>query len=96
MTQEEYDELERNSYRKLFHSIVPGYNFITPIIIDYRKIGKYIVELSTNTKNSLIGTVYGITVIKQIGNTYIKDNKKCIAKFNMEDVEEYLKELENE
>ena len=95
MTQEEYNELEKNPYRKLFHSIVPGYNFITPVIIDYRKIGKYIVELSTNTKNSLIGIVYGITVIKQIDNTYIKDDKKCIAKFNMEDVEKYLKELEN-
>lgn len=96
MTQEEYNKLERNPYRKLFHSIVPGHNFITPIIFDYRKIGKYIVELSTNTKNGLIGRVYGITVIKQIGSTYIKDDKKCIAKFNMEDVEKYLKELENE
>lgn len=96
MTQEEYDELERNSYRKLFHSIVPGHNFITPQVIDYRKIGKYIVELSTNINKNLIGTIYGITVIKQIGNTYIKDDKKCIAKFNMEDVEKYLKELKNE
>lgn len=96
MTQKEYNELERNPYRKLFHSIVPGHNFITPVIIDYRKIGRYIVELSTNTKNSLIGRIYGITVIKQIGNTYIKDDKKCIAKFNMKDVEKYLKELENE
>lgn len=96
MTQEEYYELERNPYRKLFHNIVPGHNFITPQIIDYRKIGKYIVELSTNEKNSILGKIYGITIIKQIGSTYIKDDKKCTAKFNMEDVEEYLKELENE
>lgn len=96
MTQEEYNRLERNPYRKLFHSIVPKINFITPEIIDYYKIGKYIIELSTNIKNNLIGTIYGITVIKQIGNTYIKDNKKCTVKFNMEDVEKYLKELENE
>lgn len=96
MTQEEYNNLERNPYRKLFNSIVQGRNFITPEIIDYRKIGKYIVELSTNINKNLIGTIYGITVIKQIGNTYIKDDNKSVARFNMKDVEEYLKELENE
>ena len=96
MTQSEWERLERNPYRKLFHNVVPGHNFITPEIFDYRKIGKYIVELSTNSNNELIGKIYGITVIKQIGNTYIKDDNKSVARFNMQDVEKYLKELENE
>ena len=96
MNQEHYKYLENNPLREIFTNIVKGTNFITPKIIDYYKKGKYIVELSTNGRNNLLGRIYGITVIKQIGNTYIKDDNKSVARFNMEDVEKYLKELENE
>lgn len=96
MTNEEYYELQRNPNGKIFRNVVKGVNFITPAIINYYKKGKYIIELSTNRENSLIGKIYGITVIKQIGNTYIKDDNKCVTRFNIKDVEQYLKELENE
>lgn len=96
MTSEQYYKLQKNLNREIFRNVVKGVNFITPEIIDYYKKGKYIIELSTNRNNSLIGKIYGITVIKQIGNTYIKDDNKSVARFNMEDVEKYLKELENE
>lgn len=96
MTPREYEELERNPYRKIFRNIVCGVNFITPVIIDYRKIGKYIIELSTNNNTNILGKMYGITVIKQINDKYVKDDEKCVVKFNWDDVEKYLKELKNE
>lgn len=97
MTQEEYDKLQNNPNGKIFRKIVKGVNFITPIILDYKRIGKYIVEISTNQKNEIIGKLYGITVIAKDRNNNYKRKTILDDCFNTyEEVEQYLKKLENE
>lgn len=96
MTQEEYDKLQSNPNRKIFRKYVKGVNFITPIILDYIKCGKHIVEISKSKENPDIDTMYGITVITKTENGYEKNFKLCKAFYDHKEVEQYLKELENE
>lgn len=96
MTQEEYDRLQNNPNGKIFRKIIKGVNILTPIILDYKKCGNHIVEISKSKENPDINAMYGITVITKKDNEYIKDNKLCKAFYDYNEVEQYLKELENE
>lgn len=96
MTQEEYYELQNNPNSKIFRKIIKGVNFLTPIILDYKKCGNHIVEISKSKENPDIDTIYEVTVITKKDNEYIKDDKLCKAFYNYNEVEQYLKELENE
>lgn len=96
MTVEQYYELQRNPNGRIFRNVVKGVNFITPIILDYVKCNKHIVEISKSKENPDIDTMYGVTVITKIENSYEKNFKLCKAFYNYKEVEQYLKELENE
>lgn len=96
MTEEEYDRLQNNPNGKIFRKIIKGINFITPIILDYIKCGKHIAEISKNRENPDIDVIYGVTVITKIGNSYEKNFKLCKAFYDYNELEQYLKELENE
>lgn len=96
MTQEEYNILQENPNGKIFKKYVKGVNFITPIILDYVKCGKHIVEISKTRENPDIDVMYGIIVITKTENDYEKNFKLCKAFYNYKDVEQYLKELKNE
>lgn len=96
MTQEEYDRLQSNPNGKIFSKVIKGVNFITPIILDYIKCGKHIVEISKTKENPDIDTMYGITVITKTENSYKKNDKLCKAFCDYKEVEQYIKELENE
>lgn len=96
MIQEKYNRLQNNQNGKIFREIIEGVNIITPIILDYRKCGNHIVEISKSRENPDIDTMYGITVITKKYNEYVKDDKLCKAFYNYNEVEQYLKELENE
>lgn len=94
MTQEEYYELQNNPNGKIFREIVKGVNYITPIILDYKKCGKHIVEISKTRENPDLDTMYGVTVITKKDNEYVKDDKLCKAFYDYNKLEQYLKELE--
>ena len=96
MTQKEYDKLENNPNGKIFRKIIKGVNILTPIILDYKKCGNHIVEISKSRENPDIDIIYGVTVITKKYNEYVKDDKLCKAFYNYDEVEQYLKELENE
>lgn len=96
MTQEEYDRLQNNPNGKIFRKIIKGVNFLTPIILDYKKCGKHIVEISKSRENPDINVMYGVTVIVKKDNGYIKDDKFSKAFYDYNEVEQYLKKLENE
>lgn len=96
MTQEKYDELQNNPIGKIFRKVIKGVNYITPIILDYRKCGKHIVEISRSRENPDIDIMYGVTVITKENNEYITNDKLCKPFYNYNEVEQYLKELENE
>jgi len=97
MTEEEYNRIHSTEESKIFKSVVKGVNFITPIILDYKRIGKYIVEISTNRNNEIIGKLYGVTIIAKDRNNKYKRKTILDDSFNTyEEVENYLKQLENE
>lgn len=96
MTQEEYYELQNNPNGKIFREIIKGVNCLTPIILDYKKCGNHIVEISRSRENPDIDVVYGVTVITKKDDEYIKDDKFSKAFYDYNEVEKYLKELENE
>lgn len=96
MTQEEYDILQNNPNGKIFRKVIKGVNFITPIILDYKKCGKHIVEISRSKENPDIDVMYGVTVITKNNNEYIEDFKLCKSFYDYNEVEQYLKELEDE
>lgn len=96
MTQEEYYTLENNPNGKIFREIIKGVNFITPIILDYIKCSKHIVEISKTKENPDIDVMYGVTVITKTENGYERNFKLCKAFYDYKEIEQYLKELENE
>lgn len=96
MNQEHYDKLQSNPNGKIFRKVIKKVNYITPIILDYVKCGKHIAEISKTIDNPDIDTMYGVTVITEIKNGYKKDDKLCKALYDYNEVEQYLKELENE
>ena len=94
MIQEEYNRLQNNPNGKIFREIIKGVNMITPIILDYKKYGNHIVEISKTRENSDIDTIYGVTVITKKDNKYVKDDNLSKAFCDYDEVEQYLKELE--
>lgn len=93
MTQEEYYKLQNNPNGKIFRKIVKGVNCITPIILDYKKCGKHIVEISKTRENPDLDVIYGITVITKKDNEYVKDDELCKTFYDYNKLEQYLKEL---
>lgn len=81
---------------KYLKKIIKGVNILTPIILDYKKCGNHIVEISKSKENPDINAMYGITVITKKDNEYIKDDELCKAFYDYNKLEQYLKELENE
>lgn len=91
-----YDTLQENPNGKIFREIIKGVNIITPIILDYKKYGNHIAEISRSRENPDLDVLYGVTVITKKDNGYVKNDKLCKAFYNYNKLEQYLKELENE
>lgn len=76
---------------ELFRQVVKSVNFMTPRILGYSSIKDGIAEISTGDK--FLGIkMYGITV--EIHNIKRDDLSKCVH--SMEEVEDYINELNNE
>ena len=76
---------------KEFRQVIKGTNLITPYFIGYERILDGVVEISKGEK--LFDTeMYGVTVMKN--NKHDFNLSKCLH--SMEEVEEYIKELNNE
>ena len=56
-------------------------------------VGKYLVEISIGSFTDKI--LYGVTVIKEDGDTYIRDFDTDSCFESLEEVEEYLKTLKD-
>lgn len=68
-----------------FRKVIKGTNFVTPDIIRYGCVGKYVYELSTGM---LMGTrMYGVTVV---ADGKISDLSASFI--SIEDAEKYIKE----
>lgn len=94
MNENEYDRLMRDPIGKEFRNVVKGYNFITPVLLEYGRAGKYIYELSKSTDScgSFFGKIYGVTVV------YNKENRFDLSKGGFESIEsarDYIKQLED-
>ena len=97
MTEEEYNRLCYTKEYKIFKSIIKYRNFVTPELLDIKRIKNHIVEISTNYHPNIIGKIYGITVItKNDDGKWFHDYKLCKAVDDYTKVENYLKQLENE
>lgn len=85
-----------------FKSIVDGFNFMTPIVIDYYDLGNRICELSTNargnmhSKNYFGAKLFGVTNIVYKGNKWVRDFDKDTAFDKKSDAVEYIESLRNE
>ena len=70
-----------------FRKICPGNNFITPYIIDYKKIGRYIIEISMDPYHYVSLCIYGVTVV---------DTEKETKKKAYDYIDELIKKYRND
>lgn len=83
--------MERDT-KATFKSVVDGFNFITPIVIDYYDLGNRICEMSTNIHMNM----FGVTNIIHKGNKWVRDFDKDTAFDKESDAIEYIESLRNE
>ena len=65
-----------------FTEVIKGKNFMTPLILGYYKVGKYVVEVSKAPARDNV-KLYGVTVLDRITKKRPKGLSKCF--FNLED-----------
>lgn len=90
MNEDEFYRIRDSKAGTLFRSIVKGSNFMTPSIIDYKIVSKFVVEVSHG--KFVDTTFFGVTVADMETKTHRKDLSKSCE--NLSDVESYLTELE--
>lgn len=87
---------EQETNKRLFKQYVKGSNFMTPAIIEYKKIqnkeGTFVLEISEGRRIFSEGKIYGVTVV-QLGKGRRDD--MSFAYPNMESVNIYIQSLTN-
>ena len=77
-----------NALREQFISVIGGRNFMTPNVIEYRKITNGVAEISTGRGFSG-QTIYGVTVVRHGEH----DHDKSDIFYSMEDAERHINSL---
>ena len=81
-----------------FQRVVTGTNFCTPCIIDYLKIGRFIMEISVNNRDdAYFKDAYGVSVVNADEKKQDYDLSKCCqGKDELNEYLEYLETIQNE
>ena len=87
-----------------FRKICPGNNFITPYIIDYKKIGRYIIEISMDPYHYVSLCIYGVTVVDterkerciDLDKSFVGDTEKETKKKAYDYIDELIKKYRND
>lgn len=101
----DYSEREFNEYieKSIFDDIVGGKNFLTPCIIELKRVGKYIIEISASSHNTRRGlfsdpkkVMYGFTTIQWNGKEWERAFDIDFCTFNRKDIDNKLSILADE
>lgn len=100
-----YIERELNEYieKRIFDDIVGGKNLFTPCILELKRVGKYIIEISASSHNNCRGlysdpkkVMYGFTAIQWNGKEWERAFDIDFCTFNRKDIDNKLSILANE
>ena len=83
-----YNDPQYAKLKKAFQAVVRGANIMTPELVGYATIPNGVAEICKGDGFGG-GTIYGVTVV--LGNKKANDLSKCC--FSMEEVNEYIQEL---
>lgn len=100
-----YIERELNEYieKRIFDDIVGGKNFMTPCVLELKRVGKYIIEISASSHDnhrSLYSdpkkVMYGFTAIQWNGKEWERAFDIDFCTFNREEIDNKLSILADE
>lgn len=100
----DYSERELNEYieKRIFDDIVGGKNFMTPCVLELKRVGKYIIEISASRGIDINGNsvrclysdpkkvMYGFTAIQWNGKEWERAFGIDFCTFNREDIDNKL------
>lgn len=95
----DYSEREFNEYieKRIFDDIVGGKNFMTPCVLELKRVGKYIIEISASSHDnhrSLYSdpkkVMYGFTAIQWNGKEWERAFDIDFCTFNREEIDNKL------
>lgn len=101
----DYSERELNEYieKRIFDDIVGGKNFMTPCVLELKRVGKYIIEISASSDNNRRGLysdpnkiMYGFTAIQWNGKEWERAFDIDFCTFNRKDIDNKLSILADE
>lgn len=101
----DYSESEFKEYveERIFDDIVGGKNFMTPCVLELKRVGKYLIEISASSHNnhhSLYSdpkkVMYGFTAIQWNGKEWERAIEMDFGTFNREDIDKKLSNLAEE
>lgn len=101
----DYSEREFNEYieKRIFDDIVGGKNFMTPCVLELKRVGKYIIEISASSHNNRRGlfsdpkkVMYGFTAIQWNGKEWERAIEMDFCTFNREEIDNKLSILADE
>lgn len=101
----DYSEREFNEYieKRIFEDIVGGKNCMTPCVLELKRVGKYIIEISASSHNNRRGlysdpkkVMYGFTAIQWNGKEWERAFDIDFCTFNREEIDNKLSILADE
>lgn len=101
----DYSEREFNEYieKRIFDDIVGGKNFMTPCVLELKRVGKYIIEISASSHNNCRSlysdpkkVMYGFTAIQWNGKEWERAIEMDFCTFNREEIDNKLSNLADE
>ena len=101
----DYSEREFNEYieKRIFDDIVGGKNFMTPCVLELKRVGKYIIEISASSDNNRRGlysnpkkVMYGFTAIQWNGKEWERAFDIDFCTFNRKEIDNKLSILADE
>ena len=101
----DYSDRELNEYieKRIFDDIVGGKNFMTPCVLELKRVGKYIIEISASSDNNRRGLysdpnkiMYGFTAIQWNGKEWERAFDIDFCTFNRKDIDKKLSNLAEE
>ena len=101
----DYSERELNEYieKRIFDDIVGGKNIMTPCVLELKRVGNYIIEISASSHNNRRGlysdpkkVMYGFTTIQWDGKEWKRAIEMDFCTFNREEIDNKLSNLADE
>lgn len=82
---------------QLFLSVLPNQNFMSPHVLDYIRIGDYVVELSTDHTQTSATKLVGVTVVNVVTKEHCTNLCDCFIGTSytgaMNQATEYINQL---